>query len=353
MDTIQKVLVKAGRKDLAQEYYLKVAAQPKMWLAIVGSAYERWSKPSINDVKRSLLRDYDEILKSGTCRGSLFVDETKAKEFKSKNSKSSEKSRTIIDLIAIESAEYENGSDPNDNKYHYLDPIKNIKLTSSSKSRLEKELHSQETEGFGWVYMYSFDIDSLIQRLQTIANAKVGEAVEVKAKLSKNKPDTAELARNIKSGMKSKFYNALFRVSMPESEGDKIRFVVTDDVLKYVNTSISSLQKEKNKKDIDETDKNANGIAVLPYRAFASFWLKHSSPDKMCIADVQGFGRVIGSGTGDFLKKIFRDGTFIFHDQTGKPLTDKLKDVECYTLSDYAKKIGKKPEEIQISGTLK
>jgi len=29
MDEIQKVLVKAGRKDLAQKYYLRVAASPE------------------------------------------------------------------------------------------------------------------------------------------------------------------------------------------------------------------------------------------------------------------------------------------------------------------------------------
>lgn len=32
MDKIQKVLVKIGRKDLAQEYYLKIAKKEKVWV---------------------------------------------------------------------------------------------------------------------------------------------------------------------------------------------------------------------------------------------------------------------------------------------------------------------------------
>jgi len=45
MDEIQKVLVKAGRKDLAQKYYLRVAASPEKVLktltAIINAAYPR------------------------------------------------------------------------------------------------------------------------------------------------------------------------------------------------------------------------------------------------------------------------------------------------------------------------
>lgn len=53
MDEIQKVLVKAGRKDLAQKYYLKVAASkipavPK----IVKDANELWKKLNVKQRER-------------------------------------------------------------------------------------------------------------------------------------------------------------------------------------------------------------------------------------------------------------------------------------------------------------
>ena len=43
MDTIQKVLVKAGRKDLAQEYYLKVAEEYLKY-KVSGIGYELYAK---------------------------------------------------------------------------------------------------------------------------------------------------------------------------------------------------------------------------------------------------------------------------------------------------------------------
>ena len=320
------------------------AAAPKMWIGIVATAFSRWSKPSALEVRQRLLKEYDEILKLGTCRGTLFIDEAKAKAFKAKETKSSEKTRSIADLIQVESAEYANGGSPDDNKWHYLDQIKNIVLTSGSKARLVKELQSLETEGFGWVHVYARDPDSLIRKLQEVPNARPGEFVEVEGKLYKSKPDLAQY-----KGMS----NALFRVSTPESTNDKVRFLATNEALNQIKATVSAFQKMKDQKDAYESDRRANGVAVLPYRAPASYWLKHSSPNEMSIAVVPGFGNVIGYGSADSFRRIFKDGSFVFHDQTQKPLTEKLRGVACYSLADYAKKEGISPEKVSIAGTLK
>lgn len=66
MDEIQKVLIKAGRKDLAQKYYKKIARDRMVELAL------REIKPKMRELWRELLQKYKSLDKE--LKSEIFYD---------------------------------------------------------------------------------------------------------------------------------------------------------------------------------------------------------------------------------------------------------------------------------------